>query len=54
MVDHMSLDDAVHEVAANETKVAIDSGGSTASESPRIGIVMGKGGIGVLKVCYPH
>ena len=53
VVDHMRLDDAVHEIAANKTKVAVDCGGSTAGESPRIGIVVREGGISMLKVRYP-
>ena len=54
MVDNMRLDNAVHEVAANETKVAVNCRGSTTGESPCIRIVVGKGRIGVLQVRYPY
>ena len=41
MVNDMRLDDTMHKIAANEAKVAVNRCGRTASEGPRIGIVMG-------------
>lgn len=54
VVNHVRLDDAVHKVPADETKVTVDGGGSTAGEGPRSGIVVRECGIGVLEVCDPY
>lgn len=50
VVQNVSLDDAVEEVAADEAKFTVDGGGSTAGEVPGFGRVVRKRRIGVLKI----
>lgn len=49
VVENVSLDDAVEKSASDETKLAVDGGGSSTSVCPGVGIVMRQGGIGVLQ-----
>lgn len=51
VVEDVGLDDAVHQRAADETKLAVNGGGGAASEVPRITSVVGKRWVGVLEVC---
>lgn len=48
-MENMGFDDAVEELSADETKLAIYRSGSTAGEVPRVRFVMGKRRIGVLE-----
>lgn len=50
VVQDVGLDDAVEDVTADETKVTVDGGGSTTGEVPRLGLVVGQAGVGVLEV----
>ena len=50
VVQHMGLDDAVENVAADEAEVTVDSGGSSTGEVPHLGLVVGQGWVGVLQV----
>ncbi len=52
MVQDVRLDDAVEEVAADEAELAVDGGGGAAGEGPGVGVVVGKGRVGVLEVRY--
>lgn len=49
VVSDMGLDDTMEEVATNETEFAINCCGSTTSVSPRLGVVVGKRWVGMLK-----
>lgn len=49
VVEHVRLDNAVEELATDETEFAIDRGGSTAGIGPAGGRVVGQGRVGVLK-----
>lgn len=50
VVEHVSLDDAVEEVATDEAEFAVDGGGGAADVVPGAGLVVGEGGVGVLEV----
>ena len=50
VVENVGLDDAVKEIAADETELAVDSGSGSASEGPGVGVVVRKRGVGVLEV----
>lgn len=50
VVEHVGLDDAVEELAADEAHLAVDGGGGAADEVPLLRVVVGEGGIGVLEV----
>lgn len=50
----MRLDDAVEQVAADETKVAVNSREGTLDESPVVGIKVWKVGVGVMEVGDSH
>lgn len=50
VVEHVGLDDAVEERAADEAHLAVDGGGGAADEVPFFGVVVGEGGVGVLEV----
>ena len=54
MVQHVGLDDAVHEIAADKAEFAINRGSRATAEVPGVRLVVGKGGIGVLEVCDPN
>ena len=54
MVEHVGFHDPVHEVSTNNAELAIDGGGCSASEVPRGGFIMWKGGIGVLEEGDPY
>ena len=49
MVKDMGLNDAMHEVAADEAKLTINRGGGSADKRPSLVSVVRKRGIGVLK-----
>ena len=49
VVQDVSLDDAVEDVAADETKVTVDGGSSATGEVPDLGLVVRKSGVGVLQ-----
>lgn len=49
VVQHVRLDDAVEDVAADEAKVTVDGGGSAAREVPHFRFVVRQCGIGVLQ-----
>lgn len=49
VVQDVCLDDAMEEMAADEAKLTVDSRSGTANKVPRIGGVMGQGGVGVLQ-----
>ena len=49
VVEHVGLDDSVHEVAADETELAIDGRGSATGIVPGLRVVVRERGIGVLK-----
>jgi hypothetical protein len=49
VVQHVRLDNAVEEVAADEAKLTIDGGSATTDEVPLVSGVMGKRRIGVLQ-----
>lgn len=50
MVKNMGLDDAMHNVPADKSKIAIDCRSRSASEVPCVVLIMRKCAIGVLKV----
>ena len=54
MVQHVGLDDTVHEIATDEAEFAVNGSGRTTAEVPSVRLVVGKGGIGVLEVCDPN
>lgn len=54
MMKNVRLDDAVEELATDETKFAVDGCGCAAGERPGLGRVMGKGRIRVLEECDRH
>ena len=54
MVENMSLDDAVHQMSANEAEFTVDGRRSTTSVRPRLGKIMGKGRIGMLQIGDGH
>lgn len=49
VVQDVSLDDAVEDVTADEAKVTVNGGGSTASKGPHFRLVVGESGVGVLE-----
>ena len=49
MVQDVGLDNTVEEVAADESKLAVDGGGGAAHEVPLVGGIVGKRRIGVLQ-----
>ena len=49
VVQHMGLDDAVEEVAADEAELTVDCCSCTAGEGPGLGIVVREGRVGVLE-----
>jgi hypothetical protein len=49
VVQHVGLDDAVEDVAADEAEVAVDGGRSAAGEVPDFRLVVGESGVGVLE-----
>lgn len=51
VVQHMSLDNAVHQVAANEAKLSVDGGGGAAHEVPFVRRVVWKRWVGMLEIC---
>ena len=53
VVHDVRFNDAMHEVAANEAKLAVDCGSSSTGEGPCSGIVVWQAGVGVLQVCNP-
>ncbi len=48
MVQHVSLDDAVEQLPADETKLTVNGGGGAADEIPFLLSVVGQGGICML------
>lgn len=50
MVDDVSVDDAMEEVAADEAKVTIDSGEGALDEGPALGLEVRHLGVGVVEV----
>lgn len=50
VVEDVSLDDAVEEVATDEAEFAVDGGGGAADVVPGRRLVVGEGGVGVLEV----
>lgn len=54
MVQHVGLDDTVHEVAADEAEFTVNGGSRATAEVPGVRLVVRKGGIGVLEVCDPN
>lgn len=54
VVEDVSLNDAVEEMTANESKLAIDGGGRTPSEIPAVGLVVRQARIRVLQVRDGH
>lgn len=53
MVQHVGLDDAMHEIAADEAEFAVNRRSRATAEVPRLRLVVRKGGIGVLEVGDP-
>ena len=53
-MQHVGLDDAVHEIAANESEFAVNGGSRATAEVPGVRLIMRKGGIGVLEVGDPN
>lgn len=51
VVQHMRLDNAVQQVAADEAELAVDGRSGAADKVPLLLGVVGQGGIGVLQVC---
>jgi len=49
-MQHVRLDDAVEELAADEAEFAVDGRRGAAGEVPGVGVVVGEGGVGVLEV----
>jgi hypothetical protein len=49
VVQHVGLNDAVEDVAADEAEVTVDGCSGATSEVPDFGLVVGEGGIGVLE-----
>ena len=49
VVQDVGLDDVVENVLANEAKLAVNGCGGTTGEVPGVRLVVGKGGVGVLK-----
>lgn len=49
VVQDVGLNDAVEEVAADETELAVNGRGGTTSEGPSLAVVVGKGRVGVLE-----
>lgn len=54
VVQHVGLDDTVHEIAADEAEFAVNGGSRATAEVPSVRLVVGKGGIGVLQVGDPN
>ena len=50
VVENVGLDDAVEEVAADETEFTVDGGGGAADVVPGRGLVVGERRVGVLEV----
>lgn len=50
----MGLDDAVEEVAADETKVAVDGREGALDEGPVVGVEVGEVGVRVVEVRDGH
>lgn len=50
VVEDVSLDDTVEDVATDEAEIAVNGGGGTTGEVPHLGLVVRKTGVGVLKV----
>lgn len=51
MMENMGLNDAMHDVRADESKIAIYGRSSAASKVPYIVVIVGKLAIGMLKIC---
>lgn len=49
VVQNVSLDDTVEDVAADETKVTVDGGSSATGKVPDLGLVVRQSGVGVLQ-----
>lgn len=49
VVQDVSFDDAVEDVATDETKVTVNSGSSTTGKVPNLRLVVGESRVGVLK-----
>ena len=54
VVEDVSLDNSVKNVATDETEFTIDGGSSSPSESPNLRSIVGEGRIGVLEVGDGH
>ena len=54
MVKDVRFDDAMHEIAADESKFTIDCGGCTTCEIPRARLIVRKGWVSVLKEGDPN
>lgn len=61
VVKNMGFNDAMEDVATDEAKVTINGSSSSTGEVPRLGLVVGEGGVGVLEesdgnepVVYPE
>ena len=50
MVQDVGFDDAVEQITANESKLAVNGGRRSAGKAPRLGSVMSDRGIGMLQV----
>jgi hypothetical protein len=50
VVDHVVLNDAVEEVAADEAKLAVDGGQSSLDKGPVLGIIVRHIDVGVVQV----
>lgn len=49
VVQDVRLDDAVQQLAADETELAVNGGGGAAGVGPAVGAVVGQRGVGVLE-----
>lgn len=49
VVEDVSLDNAVHEVTADETALTVDGGSGAADEVPLLSVVVGEGRVSVLE-----